>query len=243
MDVKGIQQSLGNGLIELENGVNELTAMNPQEANVQIQQSKAIIMDTQLRLSKAINQMSLVEQQMNEVAMNQQQQQTQQVVNNLNQTQNMETGAMTKNKKEIKAFNLKKQAQFNLGEPSPAPTAGFGADNFNDTPELQEEQFNTEQNLIQDDNLNRQSFTDFLRELSNDPNELFQFVKENTSLEYSEQADKLAEQFNMIVGDPTKIDEVDSIAGQIYDVLNDDVKEIPSGAEMGIPTAIAEGTT
>lgn len=236
MDVNGIQQNLGNALIELETGVPELTGIDPMRANVEIQESKAIIMDTQVRLSKSMNDIAVVESQLNDQQMNQQQQQASEVINTLNQTKNMETGAMTINKKEIKAFNLKKQAQFGME----APVAPFGADNFNETAELGEEQFGMEQNFLQEENLDRQSFTDFLTDLANDPNELFQFVKGNTSPENGEINDKLVEQFNMIVGDPIRVDEVDQIAGQIYDLLDDNVKSVPEDVEIGIPTAIAE---
>lgn len=202
-------------------------------------------MDTQVRLSQALNDMATVESRLNETQMNQQQSQTNEVINNLNRTQNMETGAMTINKKEIKAFNLKKQAQFGQ-PPAVQPTvAPFGADNFNDTAELGEDKFNMEQDFMQEestfeDGLDRKAFTDYLMQLAQDPNELFQFVKESTSAENVEIADQLTEQFNMIVDDPARIDETDQIAGQIYDLLDDSVKAVPEDTEFGIPTTISE---
>ena len=240
MDVNGIQQNLGSALIELETGIPELTGADPLEANAQIQQSKTIVMDTQVRLSKSMNDMAYIEKQINNQQLTDQQQQTDEVVSTINQTQNLETGAMTINKKEIKAFNLKKQAQF--GQP---PVAPFGADNFNDTAELGEDKFNMEQDFMQEestfeDGLDRKAFTDYLIQLAQDPNGLFQFVKENTSPENGEVADQLTEQFNIIVEDPARIDETDQIAGQIYDLLDDSVKAVPDDTEFGIPTAIAE---
>lgn len=238
MDVNGIQQSLGNGLVELETGVPELTGTDPQQAQMEIQQSKAIIMDTQVRLSKVLNEMSVVERQITEQTINTEENQTQQIINNLNQNQNMETGAMTTNKKEIKAFNLKK-AQPMMEAPQ-SPAVPFGADNFNDTAELGEEQFGMNEESTFDEGLDRKAFTDFLTDLAKDPNGLFQFVKENTPSENGEIADKLTEQFNIIVDDPMRIDETDQIAGQIYDLLGDSVKAVPEGTEYGIPTSIAE---
>jgi len=233
MNVNSIQQSLGNGLVELETGIPDLTAIDPQEANTQIQQSKNIIMDTQVRLSKSLNEMSSVERQLNDASIREEESQTQQVINNLT---NMENEAMTKNKKEIKAFNLKQSQQI-----MEAPAVPFGADNFNDTAELGEEQFNTEQDFFQEEEgLDRKSFTDFLTDLSQDPYELFQFIKENTSTEKEEITDKLAEQFNIIVNDPARLDESDQIAGQIYDLLDDSVKSVPSNVEFGIPTTVAK---
>jgi len=241
MEVRSVQQNFANGLTELETGIPELTGINPNEANIQIQFSKKIIMDTQVRLSQALNDMAVVERQLMDTQMNQQQEQSQEVINNLNTVQNMETGAMTTNKKEIKAFNLKKQAE--LGAP---PVAPFGADDFNDTAELGEEQFGMEQDFLageyeaDSEGLDRKAFTDFLTEKASNPEDLFQYVKENTSLENRQAADDLAKQFHSVVGDPMGVDESDRIAGQIYDLLDDSVKSVPEGTEFGIPTAIAE---
>lgn len=239
MDVNSIQRSLGNALVELETGVPNLTGMDPNQASMEISRSKDIVSDSIKRLSAMQNEMTIIETRIQEVATNEQTREQQQAITNLTQTQNMET-AMTINKKEIKAFNLKKQAQF--GQP---PVAPFGADNFNDTAELGEDQFNTEQAFMQEestftDGLDRKSFTDFLTQIAADPNELFQYVKENTSPENAEVVDQLTEQFNMIVGDLARMDESDQIAGQIYDLLDDNVKAVPENTEFGIPTAIAE---
>jgi len=231
MNVNGIQQSFGNGLIELETGVPQLTAVDPQDASSQINQSKAIIMDTQVRLSKISNEMAEVELRLNEVSINQQEQQTQQVINNLNETQNMETGAMTKNRKEIKAFNLNKQAQF--GQP---PVAPFGADSFNDTPELGEDRFNAEQDMIAD-GLNREQFTQFLKDLAYEQDgtiKVIDFVKQNASSEYLEDVDELATQFIEAVGDDTQIDNIDILAGEIYDRLDSNIKEVDPNAVQGV---------
>jgi hypothetical protein len=231
MDVNGIQQSFGNGLIELETGVPQLTAIDPQDASSQINQSKAIIMDTQVRLSKISNEMAEVELRLNEVSINQQEQQTQQVVNNLNDTQNMETGAMTKNRKEIKAFNLNKQAQF--GQP---PVTPFGADNFNDTPELGEDQFNAEQDMVAD-GLNREQFTQFLKDLAYEQDgttKVINFVKQNASSEYLEDVDELATQFMGAVGDDLQVDNVDILAGDIYDRLDSNIKEVDPNEVQGV---------
>lgn len=240
MNVNSIQQNLGNALIELETGVPELRGIDPMDANIQIQQSKGIIMDTQVRLSKSLSEMAVVEKQLSGIQVNEQQNQTSEVINTLNNIKDMGTGAMAKNKKEIKAFNLNKQAQFG----TEAPSASFGADSFNDTSSFGEQGFNTEQVMQEEssfeNNLDRKAFTDFLTNLASDTNELFRFVKENTSPEKDEINDKLVEQFNMIVGDPARADESDQIAGQIYDLLNDSVKAVPENVEMGIPTTISE---
>ncbi len=242
MDVNSIQINLGNALVELETGIPELRGVDPMQANLEIQQSKAIVMDTQVRLSQSMNDMASVERQINDQQLNQQQQQTDEVVSTLNQTQNnMGTGAMTINKKEIKAFNLKKQAQLGMA----APVAPFGADNFNDTGELGEDKFNTEQALMQEDStfengLDRKAFTDFLIQLSSDYAEMSNYLRTSTSSENMEFVDNLAKSFSTIVDDPGRIDEIDQIAGEIYDLLDDSVKAIPEDTEFGIPTAIAE---
>lgn len=229
MNVDSIQQNFGNGLLELETGATELTAIDPNTALIEIQQTKNIIMDTQVRLANVLNQIRTNEVDIESSLANQ----TNQVINNLNELQ--EIGAMNKNKKEIKAFNLKKMAQLGMQ----APPVPFGADDFTDMGELGEERYDIEKDF-QDEGLNRQAFTDFLKSLSQEPDELIQFVKNNTPEESMEINDKLANQFNIIVDDPTKIDEVDQIAGQIYDNLIDAVKTIPENTEMGIPTVVSE---
>jgi hypothetical protein len=232
MDVNYVQQSFGNGLIELETSIPELRALPPEEADLQIQQTKRILMDTQLRLSKASSSMAGIEKQINNTVDTEQQATNQQVITNL--TSNIEGEAMSKNKKEIKAFNLK-QAQFE------APAVPFGSDSFNDAPELGEENFNSIQEINQENGLDRKAFTDFLSGLaSEDVNGLFQFVKTHSSSGSEEVVDKLTEQFNMIFENPMHVDESDQIAGQIYDLLDDEIKTIPSNAAMGIPTTISE---
>ena len=73
---------------------------------MQIQQSKIIIMDTQVRLSQSMNEMGTVEKQLNNLQVSEQQNQTSEVINTLNNTENMETESMAKNKKEINFFSL-----------------------------------------------------------------------------------------------------------------------------------------
>lgn len=231
MDPIALEQQLNSLLGSIRQEVQSASNGNAAEASAFLEQASNLIMNTQQQLNFVLRNIEEQEQQLDSLQ-EQKQQNIQIEQNNL-----MEQNTMANSKKNIKPFNLKKaQVQ------SPEKTQPFEADDFNDMPELQEEQmmedmdnefdsFISPEEMEDDVTFDRDTFTDFLRDIGQAEGEEFVKNQFNDNSEEQINAVEMIQQFYSIPDEQVnKDDEQDRIAGQIYDILPDTNKETPEDA-------------
>jgi len=246
LNINQLQQALQMYIVQLTAAINtDLPALNVQEKPIVIDQLKNLIAQNQQQLNMGIDLIKKQEQMAN-TNKNNMQQGVQQQVNNKLQNEGIPVMNNTaNNKKEIKAFNLKTAQTSTLQDPHTQP---FQSDSFNDVPELGQDQFEGQQDLMntndvgmdnvggEEPKLQRDAFADFLRG-EEDQTSAENFVKIHlTDPIQQEEAIEMLKQFYMI----NNPDEQSKLAGQIYDMLPDDVKENPENSIMGVQKTVAE---
>ncbi len=129
-----------------------------------------------------------------------------------------------------KPFNLKKAQYTNPQAPSVA-MPGF-RDTLNDSPELQENTFNTQQDVGESRKFKNAADVEKWLETEIDLGKALQFVTENDISSNADLVKEMIEQFYDLQGDTmTNPRELEIVAGQIFDYLPESVKE---GSEVQV---------